>query len=110
MNDDEALGLTADFEEMMDEPGVGKNTQNTLTAQLNQSVYGWPAGYEDTNDAERLRIDPSLRRVIGQQAKGRFAASTSEMSRFEAEILARNKNLQSLTDEAVPLSRTASIS
>ena len=95
---DEALGLTADLETVIDEPRMGKNIQHKLTHLLRQSVYGRSAGYEDTNDAERLRVDPSLRRIVGERAKGRFAASTSEMSRFETEILATDKNLKSLTD------------
>jgi hypothetical protein len=94
---DEALCLTADLEDLIDEPRMGKNIQHKLTALLRQSVYGRLAGYEDTNDAERLRVDPSLRRIVGERAKDRFAASTSEMSRFETEILATNENLENLT-------------
>ena len=95
---DEALGLTADLEDLIDEPRMGKNIQHKLTALFRQSVYGRLAGYEDTNDAERLRVDPSLRRIVGERAKDRFAASTSEMSRFETEILATDENLNNLTD------------
>jgi len=95
---DESLGLTADLEDLIDEPRMGKNIQHKLTALFRQSVYGRLAGYEDTNDAERLRVDPSLRRIVGERAKDRFAASTSEMSRFETEILATDENLNNLTD------------
>ena len=95
---DEALGLTADLEDLIDEPRMGKNIQHKLTALFRQSVYGRLAGYEDTNDAERLRVDPSLRRIVGERAKDRFAASSSEMSRFETEILATDENLNNLTD------------
>ena len=51
---DEALGLTADLEDLTDEPRMRKNIQHKLTALLRQSVYGRLTGYEDTNDAERL--------------------------------------------------------
>ena len=95
---DEALGLTADLEGLIDEPRMGKNIQHKLTALLRQSVYGRLAGYEDTNDAERLRVDPSLRRIVGERAKDRFAASTSEMSRFETEMLATDENMKNLTN------------
>lgn len=95
---DEALGLTSDLEDVIDEPRTGKNIQHKLIALLRQSVYGRLAGYEDTNDAVWLRVDPSLRRIVGERAKDRFAASTSEISRFETGILATDENLLSLTD------------
>jgi hypothetical protein len=95
---DEALGLTAGLDGVINESRLGKNIQHKLTALLRQSVYGRLAGHEDTNDAERLRVDPSLRRIVGDRAKDRFAVSTSEMSRFETEILATDENLKKLTD------------
>jgi len=54
------------------------------------------AGYEDTNDAERLALDPAMRYVAGGKAVKRSAASTSVMSRFETEILTQPKNLEFL--------------
>jgi hypothetical protein len=41
------------------------------------------AGYEDTNDAERLAVDPTMRHVVGARAKERTPASTSQMGRFK---------------------------
>jgi len=69
---DEALGLTADLESVIDDSRTGKNIQHELSALLMQSVYGRLAGYEDTNDAECLRVDPSVRRVVGERAKDRL--------------------------------------
>lgn len=40
---------------MIDEPRMGKNIQPKLPALLRQSVYGRPAEYEDTIDAEWVR-------------------------------------------------------
>ena len=95
---DEAFGLTAGLKDLIPEPRTGKNIQHSVTALLRQSVYGRLAGYEDTNDAERLRVDLPLRRVVGERAKNQVAASTNEMSRFETEILATDDNLNTLTD------------
>jgi hypothetical protein len=67
-----------------------------LTALLRQSIYSRLGGYEDLNDAERLRVDPAMRQVVGGRAREKTAASTSEVGRFETEILSQPANLGSL--------------
>ncbi len=94
---DEVLGLTDQAVTILADMRRGKNTQHTLTALLRQSVYGRLAGYEDVNDAERLRFDPTMRQVVGGRATKRLAASSSEMSRFETEMLATDENLSAVT-------------
>jgi hypothetical protein len=65
---------------------------------LRQSVFGRLAGYEDVNDAQRIRHDPAIRWIIGgTAAKGR-AASPSQMGRFETRWLTEPENLSSLMD------------
>ncbi len=77
---DEALGLTAMADDMFRDPRHGKNTRHELVDLLRQSVYSRLAGYEHTNDAQRLAIDPAMRQVVGGRAKDRQAASTSQMA------------------------------
>ena len=53
---DDALGLTQTADECLQESRGGRNVQHRLVGLLRQSVYSRLAGYEDTNDAERLAL------------------------------------------------------
>lgn len=94
---DEALELTIRSGDLLDDWRTGKNTQHSLVALLRQSIFSRLAGYEDTNDAERLAVDPTMRQVVGGRASERSAASTSQMGRFETEVLTQPRNLAELT-------------
>ena len=93
---DDALGLTTMTDSKLCDNRTGKNTQHGIAALLRQSIYSRLAGYADTNDAERLCVDPAMRHVAGGRAIERTAASTSLMGRFETEILTQSKNLELL--------------
>ena len=95
---DDALGLTALAGEMVADARTGKNGRHALAGLLRQSVFGRLAGYEDVNDAERLRHDPAMRWVVGGKAAQGCAASPSQMGRFETRWLATEVNLSALTD------------
>jgi len=56
------------------------------------------AGYEDVNDAERLCRDPAMRWVVDDRAIAGFAASASQMGRFETKWLCWSGNLAALAD------------
>jgi len=94
---DEALGLTDLGDDLLSDWRTGKNTQHSMVALVRQSIFSRLAGYEDTNDAERLSVDPTMRQVVGGRATERTAASTSEMGRFETEVLTQPGNLAELT-------------
>src|SRR5262249_8350394 len=79
---DDALGLTAMAGETLADARTGKNGRHALVGLLRQSVFGRLAGYEDVNDAERLRHDPAMRWIVGGNAAQGRAASPSQMGRF----------------------------
>src|SRR5712672_4195391 len=82
---DDALGLTEMAGETFADARSGKNGRHALVGLLRQSVFGRLAGYEDVNDAERLRHDPAMRWIVGGKAAQGSAASPSQMGRFETE-------------------------
>lgn len=93
---DETFGLVTMAAERLVDSRSGANKQHTMEALLRQAVYGRLAGYEDTNDAERLRKDPAMRQIVGGRAKENYGASTSEMARFETEMLPLEENIAAL--------------
>jgi hypothetical protein len=72
---------------------TGKNGRHALAGLFRQSAFGRLAGYEDVNDAERLRHDPVMRWVVGGRAAMSGAASPSQMGRFETRWLGAEQNL-----------------
>jgi hypothetical protein len=88
---DDALNLTARANDELSDQRTGRNTQHSMVALLRQSVFSRLAGYEDTNEADRLCVDPAMRYAVGSRACEHQAASTSQISRFETECLPREK-------------------
>jgi len=93
---DEAAQLTESGAAELFDFHTGSNTRHATTVLLRQSIYRRLAGYEDVNDAERLRIDPVIRHVMGGRATDRDAASTSQEARFETDVLCHADHLDAL--------------
>ena len=99
---DDALGLTAMASDVLADARTGKNGRHALAGLFRQSVFGRLAGYEDMNDAERLRHDPAMRWIVGGKAAQSSAASPSQMGRFETQWLAAPENFAALADMLPP--------
>ncbi len=82
---DGALGLSTMAGETLSDARTGKNGRHAMVGLLRQSVFGRLAGYEDVNDAGRVRHDPAMRWIVGGKAAQGHAASPSQMGRFETQ-------------------------
>ena len=95
---DEALVLFDSVPSVFRDSRTGRNIQHDLASLLRQSVYSRLAGYEDVNDAHRLSVDPTMRRITGKKMDQKNAASANTMGRFETEMLSVQDNLRALSE------------
>src|SRR3982074_3724816 len=95
---DDVLGLSALASDVLADPRTGRNGRHALAGLFRPAGSGPLAGYEDVNDADRLRHDPAMRWVVGVKATSGAAASPSQIGRFETQWLASDKNLLALAD------------
>src|SRR5206468_10490838 len=93
---DERLGLSAVIDRHLSDPRTGHNRQFPLPDLFRQSVYSCLAGYEDTNDAERLAEDPAFRMLASCERQETSVALTSTLHWFETDVLAEKGNYQGL--------------
>src|SRR5258707_1566019 len=84
---DEHLGLDALIKRHLTDPRTGHNRQFPLPDLFRQSIYSRLAGYEDTNDAERLAEDPTFRMLASRERRGTRLALTSTLPWVEKEGL-----------------------
>jgi hypothetical protein len=93
---DERLGLSALIEQHLTDPRTGHNRQFPLPDLFRQSIYSRLAGYEDTNDAERLAEDPAFRMLASRERRETSVALTSTLHWFETDVLAEERNYEGL--------------
>ncbi len=94
---DERLGLSALIERHLTDPRTRRNRQLPLSDLFRQSLYSRLAAYEDTNDAERLAVDPAFRTLASRERRERSVALTSTLHWFETDVLAEERNYQGLS-------------
>src|SRR5207249_1822228 len=93
---DKRLGLDALIARHLTDPRIGHNRQFPLPDLFRQSIYSRLAGYEDTNDAERLAEDPTFRMLASRERRASSVALTSTLHWFETEVLTEEDNHQGL--------------
>jgi len=60
---DSALELTATTSNVLKDKRTRKNTHHSTVTLLRLSIFSRLTGYEDTNEAEHLAVDPAMRYV-----------------------------------------------
>src|SRR5215472_2085713 len=94
---DGRLGVSTLIERHLADPRTGRNYQFSLPDLFRQSIYSRLAGYEDTNDAERLAEDPTFRMLASRERRDASVALTTTLHWFETNVLAEERNYQGLT-------------
>ena len=86
---DERHHLSCDWAALLDDPRQEERVQHDALALLRQRIYQIVAGYEDANDADRLRHDPALQ-LVADQKLGEPLGSQPTLSRWENAPSARS--------------------
>jgi len=94
---DERFGLSTLIGRHLTDPRTGRSCQFPVGDLFRQSVYSRLAGYDDTNDAERLAEDSTFRMLVSGERRKTSVALTSTLHWFETEVLAEERNCQGLT-------------
>ena len=85
---DERHHLTRDLAVLLRDPREDERIQHDLLELLRQRIYQIVAGYEDANDADRLRHDPMLQ-IVADRKLGSPLGSQPTLSRWENSPSAR---------------------
>ena len=79
---DERHRLTRDLAALLSDPRQDERVRHDSLTLLRQRLYQIVAGYEDANDADRLRHDPALQ-IVADQKLGEPLGSQPTLSRWE---------------------------
>jgi hypothetical protein len=79
---DQRHHLTRELAAQLNDPRQEDRVQHDAPALLRQRIYQIVAGYEDANDADRLRHDPLLQ-IVADQKLGVALGSQPTLSRWE---------------------------
>ena len=80
---DRRIGLTAAMSSCLRDSRRYASVEHSNSEMFSQRVYGLGLGYEDANDAGRLRKDAMMRLVVAGDAAADDLASQPSLSRFE---------------------------
>lgn len=87
---DRRLDLTARLADCIHDSRSPGNVRHSVAEMFRQRVFSVAAGYEDGNDAAKLRHDPALAIACGRGVKDAPLASQPSLSRFENSISAKD--------------------
>lgn len=79
---DDRLGLTAGFADCLLEDRERHRVRHSRQEQTRQRIFQIALGYEDCNDADRLRLDPLLNVVCDRARKGSLLSRRSRVSKM----------------------------
>jgi hypothetical protein len=79
---DQRYGLTFGLAERMSDGREDERVRHSVLALFRQRLYQIIAGYEDANDADRLRHDPAFQ-ILADQPLGKALGSQPTLSRWE---------------------------
>ena len=101
---EERYNLTRRLAELLDDPREEERVRHSSVSLFRQRVYQLIAGYEDANDADRLRHDPAFQ-ILADQPLGEALGSQPTLSRWENAPSARNlvRLNQALLDQFIRL-------
>jgi len=86
---DQRHHLTSELAQLLTDPRQDDRVRHDSLTLLRQRIYQIIAGYEDVNDADRLRHDPLLQ-IVADQKLGDALGSQPTLSRWENSPSARD--------------------